>query len=454
VIDLSDPPAQADHAASAPPKLIRAAGTIVTRKGTRGDEVLIIHRARYDDWTLPKGKLKSDETFEEAALRETREETGYTVRLAEFVGALGYEVKSVPKVVLFWRGAITEHRSFEPSEEVAEIRWLPIVDAVEHLSHSAERDLVIRALAIRSQPYQSPGELPLKSVGWRWSWPDGARAYSRLERELETCRIEVAFLAQRNVTAADTWVPATRDLLTSTAHKLSRGDIEAGWHCLHKAQRLAVHGLTRSEIRNRARMLLQEADKLSSWRRRAVKELLDTGKDNLTAARVVDSMALRDEYAENQYHKIRLMGDQLRLLLVFTSALPLVVFTCLVMFGRTLRDVPAWDANVVLAVQLFGILGAGFSATQSIINNPGVGSKIPERVANYWVTLIRALSGASAGLAGYAFVQSGVLNVNIGDGKVGTVLATAFVFGYTGERLVAKLADTIAGKDRTQQNES
>ena len=62
--------------------MIRAAGGVVAR----GGEVLVVHRARYDDWTLPKGKLEGDETWEAAALREVREETGFDCALVEPLG--------------------------------------------------------------------------------------------------------------------------------------------------------------------------------------------------------------------------------------------------------------------------------------------------------------------------------------------------------------------------------
>ena len=57
--------------------LIEAAGGVVVRDG----QVALVHRPRYDDWTLPKGKLDPGESFEEAALREVEEETGLRAHL-------------------------------------------------------------------------------------------------------------------------------------------------------------------------------------------------------------------------------------------------------------------------------------------------------------------------------------------------------------------------------------
>ena len=54
---------------------------------TRTAELAVIHRPKYDDWSLPKGKLKPGEGFCEAALREVEEETGCRARLLLFVRA-------------------------------------------------------------------------------------------------------------------------------------------------------------------------------------------------------------------------------------------------------------------------------------------------------------------------------------------------------------------------------
>src|ERR1700674_1290382 len=87
--------------------VIQAAGGVLHRETSSGDEVLIVHRKRYGDWTLPKGKLKPGESFTEAALREVEEETGCSVHLDEYLGAIGYSVGELAKVVLFWRMSIT-----------------------------------------------------------------------------------------------------------------------------------------------------------------------------------------------------------------------------------------------------------------------------------------------------------------------------------------------------------
>jgi 8-oxo-dGTP diphosphatase len=126
---------------------ILAAGGVVARDGAAGREFLIIHRRRYGDWCLPKGKLKPGETAEEAAVREVREETGYHVELGPPLGAMHYQVDGVPKIVRLWhmRPAGKGHRIGDPGE-VKEAVWMSGPEALARLDYPLERDMLARAI--------------------------------------------------------------------------------------------------------------------------------------------------------------------------------------------------------------------------------------------------------------------------------------------------------------------
>ncbi len=125
--------------------LIRAAGGLVWREGACGPEVLVIHRQRYDDWTLPKGKLDPGERWEQAALREVAEETGYQVRLDGFAGLTFYYHDQRPKVVLFWnmipQGESSDIKSGSPDEGDV-VLWLTPEEASARLDYPGEIELV------------------------------------------------------------------------------------------------------------------------------------------------------------------------------------------------------------------------------------------------------------------------------------------------------------------------
>ena len=125
--------------------VILAAGGIIGRDTHNGHEVIVIHRKHHDDWTLPKGKLKRGESFAQAAIRGVREETGCVVRLGKFLGAVSYEVRGVPKVVLYWRMSVVEEGALDDQDVVAEAVWLPIGEAMRKLTYERDRELLARA---------------------------------------------------------------------------------------------------------------------------------------------------------------------------------------------------------------------------------------------------------------------------------------------------------------------
>ena len=102
-------------------------------------EVLVVHRPKYDDWTLPKGKLTSGETSEQGAVREVREETGLTVTLGPELAHTSYiDAEGRPKVVRYW-AMEPVGGAFVPNHEVDEARWIPLQDAPEVLSYDRDR---------------------------------------------------------------------------------------------------------------------------------------------------------------------------------------------------------------------------------------------------------------------------------------------------------------------------
>jgi 8-oxo-dGTP pyrophosphatase MutT (NUDIX family) len=134
---------------SDPPPQVRAAGGVVWwRDPEDGLRWALVHRPRYDDWTLPKGKLEPGETLEAAAEREVREETGLSCRLGPHAGTTGYlDQRGRTKTVDYWlMEALDPQIGFVPNSEVDELRWLDATAAAELLTHEHDRK-VLRAAA-------------------------------------------------------------------------------------------------------------------------------------------------------------------------------------------------------------------------------------------------------------------------------------------------------------------
>ncbi|HYI35138.1 MAG TPA: NUDIX hydrolase [Thermoleophilaceae bacterium] len=118
---------------------VEAAGGVVAKDG----RIAVVHRPRYDDWSLPKGKLDAGESFEDAALREVQEETGLVCSLAEELASTEYrDRKDRPKIVRYWRMDVVEDPGFEPNDEVDELRWITPAEAVELVSYDHDRKLL------------------------------------------------------------------------------------------------------------------------------------------------------------------------------------------------------------------------------------------------------------------------------------------------------------------------
>lgn len=118
-----------------------AAGGIVSRRGGQ-EQILVVHRPRYGDWSLPKGKLDEGESLRDAALREVREETGLVCRAGAPAGEARYiDARGRYKAVLYFE-MTAESGRFEPNDEVDEIRWLALAEAVALLSYAHDADLL------------------------------------------------------------------------------------------------------------------------------------------------------------------------------------------------------------------------------------------------------------------------------------------------------------------------
>lgn len=121
---------------------VRAAGGLLWRKASGGYEIAIVHRNRYNDWSLPKGKLREGESWLQAALREVKEETGFDAEAVGFAGAVSYAIGSGTKVVCFWHMLPKGEPSQHIDQEVAEMIWLPVEAAHEKLDYPLEKALL------------------------------------------------------------------------------------------------------------------------------------------------------------------------------------------------------------------------------------------------------------------------------------------------------------------------
>lgn len=125
-------------------RIVRAAGGLVFRHTSKGKlKVLVAHRPRYDDWSLPKGKADKGETPEETAVREVLEETGYHCRVVAPLGTNRYRISNgIKEVTWFAMRPLPDSPGFKVNNEIDQIKWLSRSKAKQLVDYENDRTLI------------------------------------------------------------------------------------------------------------------------------------------------------------------------------------------------------------------------------------------------------------------------------------------------------------------------
>ena len=129
--------------------MIRAAGALLWRFNALNEvEVALVHRPRYGDWSLPKGKMEPGESPLATAYREVLEETGHDARFTRQLGSVEYEDNGTLKRVKYWVAQTHGSDNFSPNSEVDELRWLSPADAIDLATHASDAEMITTFLEI------------------------------------------------------------------------------------------------------------------------------------------------------------------------------------------------------------------------------------------------------------------------------------------------------------------
>jgi 8-oxo-dGTP diphosphatase len=116
---------------------------VLWRSRREAIEIAVIHRPRYDDWSLPKGKVDPGETEPVTAVREVFEETGHCAHLGRRLGVVSYPTQQGVKKVRYW-AARSLGGEFTAGTEVDDLVWLPVSDAMKKLEYPYDRKILRR----------------------------------------------------------------------------------------------------------------------------------------------------------------------------------------------------------------------------------------------------------------------------------------------------------------------
>ena len=122
---------------------VHAAGAVLWRELAGRLEIAIVHRPRYDDWSLPKGKVDPGESHPVTAVREILEETGFAGRLGRRLAVVSYPVDGAVKRVVYWAAGAGDGE-FTANDEADELLWLPPKEAMKRLQYQLDRKVLRR----------------------------------------------------------------------------------------------------------------------------------------------------------------------------------------------------------------------------------------------------------------------------------------------------------------------
>jgi hypothetical protein len=240
-------------------------------------------------------------------------------------------------------------------------------------------------------------------------------------------------------------------VLKMASAALRCGDVERGWKCVQSARRLELF-VDGADIKAAATVIRSEADKLSTWRRNAVIELLTVREpEKLNPETVFTAALLRDEHFNNEAYKDGLRrGDAFRLALVLVSVLLALLWLSDEGYLRLLAtdELPSIGAadlfGLLLSVATVGLLGSTISAITDVPRRQG-SVRIPEMASSIRVTMLRLLVGPASAIVVYFGIRSQLYNAIFKVHPDGwTILIISFVAGFI-ERLVQRVVQIVAG---------
>jgi ADP-ribose pyrophosphatase YjhB (NUDIX family) len=441
--------------------VIFAAGGIVW-DNAKNPRLAIVFRTRYgEEWSLPKGKKNQEESWEQTALREVREETGLNAEIIKYAGTINYLAKGKPKVVIFWHMRSTGVSSKPRDPEAICMKWVSIKEALSTIKYEEEKELLEQCgfplIEFRKNMKKA------KAFDWtaRWKSLFSNAIVGRLRGDLETYRSELESVIKRSNAPLEHWSITAQSLLDKTESYVSQGEVDIGWKTLHTSRRQQIFGMSPDQLQNYSSMLRIEAEKLNEWRKKVVVDLLgEPGhpRNNITADMVYLAASLRDEHFNNSYYKNNLIRNTYSFLVVF---LFVVLGLILVYVGsnnletmvKTVEGHSSIPENqffvVSLGIVLFGLLGAGTSAILKISSASKV-TRIPEIVNNAFVTSVRVLLGGALAYITLFFLQTdfvdSLFSFKTKFSNIQTYFVIAFVAGFS-ERMVLRAVETVSGKE-------
>ncbi len=125
-------------------KYERSCGAVIIKE----DKVLLIKSKKGNHWSFPKGHQENGETDIETAIREVKEEANVDISLdaSNFIKINYSPLPGVSKDVIYFYATFKSGVVKAQFEEVSEIGWFSIDDALDNITFQQEKDVLIEIL--------------------------------------------------------------------------------------------------------------------------------------------------------------------------------------------------------------------------------------------------------------------------------------------------------------------
>jgi ADP-ribose pyrophosphatase YjhB (NUDIX family) len=446
------------------PKVIFAAGGILWKKISGEYKICLVYRERYGGkWSLPKGKLKENESWETAAVREVNEETGAKVQILKYANTIQYLVNSSTKIVMFWHMKETGRTSNTIDSEVVKTGWFTVKEAISKIDYEEEIK-ILRGIEFPGGGFKESLKNILRVFNPRVfinKYFNRGTRFQRLEGDIKEYIEYLEYRIGRNKSdKLPEWAEHARKLVKNSVDELLAGNVDMAWKSLNSAKRIQLFGFSDEELIEKAKVIRFESAKLNEWRRKAVYKLVgdnENPRDDISADSLYMASQLRDEHYNNGYHKYQLIKDVYRILLV---SMVLTIIAIWIYFRYIdINNLLQSNDNslfyvgslttLALGIILFGILGGCISSIFHIRDSSNI-ARIPVLLNNNYVTFIRIFIGGGLAFIIFVFIQSDftekIFQFELRPTNPFTYFAISFVAGFS-ERLVLKAITSIAGKE-------